>query len=138
MASRGNPREDFRPEVPLIAILESPLSPPEHLSEAALAPLASSIRSTGVIVAPLICRRDRGRGCLELASGYRTYHAAKLAGMETAPVRILQLDDERFMSLLVGDIVQRRILAMRSKLNTVAMEAEVRAMLANGAKRVRG
>lgn len=138
MASRGNTRENFRPEVPLIAIRESPLSPPEHLSEAALAPLASSIRSTGVIVAPLICRRDRERGCLELASGYRTYHAALLAGLETAPVRILELDDERFLNLLANDVVQRRLLARVQRFNQVTVAAEVRAMLLRGLKRGRG
>jgi len=51
-----------------------------------------SIKQIGV-VSPLIVRPDP-EGGFEILSGYRRLHAAQLAGLETVPVIVKEMDDD--------------------------------------------
>lgn len=71
-------------------IRESPTNPRRSFSEAGLDELTASVRRHGVLQPILV--RANGDGFV-LIAGARRLRAAKLAGCDTVPARILDLDD---------------------------------------------
>jgi ParB family transcriptional regulator, chromosome partitioning protein len=85
---------DFR-ELPIYALQESPTNPRRSFDEAKLFELAQSIRSQGVLV-PLIVRElDVDR--FEVVAGARRFRAARLAELDSVPVRVVQLTDTQVL-----------------------------------------
>ena len=64
-----------------------------------------SIRQIGV-VSPLIVRPDP-EGGFEILSGHRRLHAAQLAGLETVPVIVNEMDDDAAIIFMVDSNLQR-------------------------------
>ena len=81
-----------------------------------------SIRTIG-IVSPLIARPDPYGG-YELLSGHRRLHAAKLAGLETVPVIIREMDDDAAVIFLVDSNLQREGLLPSEKAYAYRMKLE--------------
>jgi ParB-like nuclease family protein len=73
---------------------ESPWNPRKFFDQAKLAELANSIKANGIIE-PLLARPN-AKG-FELAAGHRRYRAAKLAGVDEAPVIIRAMPDKQFL-----------------------------------------
>ena len=71
-------------------IHESPTNPRRSFSETSLDELTASVRRHGVLQPILV--RPNGEGFV-LIAGARRLRAAKLAGCETVPARVLELDD---------------------------------------------
>ena len=78
--------------------------PRKRFEEKALAELAGSIRSNGVIE-PLIVRRVGGS--FELIAGERRLRAAKLAGLAEVPVVVTDATDEESLEFAIIENVQR-------------------------------
>src|SRR5215813_12934875 len=91
-------------EVDLDSIVPGPMQPRTHFDEAALASLADSIRSHG-IVQPLLVRR-KGDG-YELVAGERRWRAAKLAGLTRVPVVVKEVPDESLLEIALIENIQR-------------------------------
>ena len=81
-----------------------------------------SIKAIG-IVSPLIARSDPGGG-YELLSGHRRLHAAKLAGLETVPVIVREMDDDAAVIFLVDSNLQREGLLPSEKAYAYRMKLE--------------
>ena len=64
-----------------------------------------SIKQIG-IVSPLIVRTDP-EGGYEILSGHRRLHAAQLAGLETVPVIVKEMDDDAAVIFMVDSNLQR-------------------------------
>ncbi len=64
-----------------------------------------SIKQIGV-VSPLIVRPDP-KGGFEILSGHRRLHAAQLAGLETVPVIVKEMDDDAAIIFMVDSNLQR-------------------------------
>ena len=64
-----------------------------------------SIKQIGV-VSPLIVRPD-SEGGYEILSGHRRLHAAQLAGLETVPVIVKEMDDDAAIIFMVDSNLQR-------------------------------
>ena len=64
-----------------------------------------SIKQIGV-VSPLIVRPDP-EGGFEILSGHRRLHAAQLAGLETVPVIVQEMDDDAAIIFMVDSNLQR-------------------------------
>ena len=64
-----------------------------------------SIKQIGV-VSPLIVRPDQ-EGGYEILSGHRRLHAAQLAGLETVPVIVKEMDDDAAIIFMVDSNLQR-------------------------------
>ena len=64
-----------------------------------------SIKQIGV-VSPLIVRPDP-EGGFEILSGHRRLHAAQLAGLETVPVIVKDMDDDAAIIFMVDSNLQR-------------------------------
>ena len=67
-----------------------------------------SIKEYGILT-PAIAR-PRKEGGYELVSGHRRHHASQLAGLETMPVIIRELDDDEATLLMVDSNLQRETL----------------------------
>ena len=64
-----------------------------------------SIKQIGV-VSPLIVRPDP-EGGFEILSGHRRLHAAQLAGLETVPIIVKEMDDDAAIIFMVDSNLQR-------------------------------
>jgi ParB family chromosome partitioning protein len=92
-------------DIPLASLTESPNNPRRTFEEAALYELASSIKAQGIL-APLVVRPVGQH--FEIVAGARRYRAAHLAGLETAPVRIVELTDAQAVEASIVENLQRR------------------------------
>ena len=75
------------------------------LDDELMAQTVESIKQIGV-VSPLIVRPDP-EGGYEILSGHRRLHAAKLAGLETVPVIVKEMDDDAAIIFMVDSNLQR-------------------------------
>lgn len=83
--------------------------PRQRLSEDALAELAESIREQGVLQ-PLVVRPSipaSPGGELEIVAGERRWRAARMAGLETVPVIVRELDDQSALAVALIENLQR-------------------------------
>ena len=105
--------EESRQEAKLEKIRDIPLSKlhpfknhPFHVrDDEAMMETADSVRQYGVLV-PAIARPDPNGG-YELVSGHRRHRASELAGMDTMPVIVRELDDDAAVLVMVDSNLQR-------------------------------
>ncbi|KAA6461890.1 ParB/RepB/Spo0J family partition protein [Acidobacteria bacterium AB60] len=91
--------------LPLLTLTESPANPRRTFDESALCELAESIRTQGVL-SPLLVR-PKGQS-YEIVAGARRYRAAQLAGLDSVPVRIVELTDAQALETSIVENLQRR------------------------------
>ena len=91
--------------LPLDALTESPNNPRRSFDDASLNELAESIKTQGIL-APLVVRPVDHH--FEIVAGARRYRAAQRAGLETAPVRIVELTDAQALETSIVENLQRR------------------------------
>jgi ParB family chromosome partitioning protein len=91
--------------LPLDSLTESPNNPRKSFDVSALNELASSIKAQGIL-APLVVRPVGQH--FEIVAGARRYRAAQLAGLETVPVRIVELTDAQALETSIVENLQRR------------------------------
>jgi ParB family chromosome partitioning protein len=92
-------------ELPLESLAESANNPRRRSDDSALNELAESIR-TQAILAPLVVRQVNRH--FEIVAGARRFRAAQIAGLETAPVRIVELGDDQALEASIAENLQRR------------------------------
>ena len=96
--------------------------------DAAMQATVDSVREYGVLV-PAIARPDPSGG-YELIAGHRRHHASELAGKETMPVIVRDLDDDAATIIMVDSNLQReellpseRAFAYKMKLEAMKRQA---------------
>ena len=91
--------------------------------DAAMQDTVDSVREYGVLV-PAIARPDPSGG-YELIAGHRRHHASELAGKETMPVIVRDLDDDAATIIMVDSNLQRENIlpSERAKAYQMKMEA---------------
>ena len=93
-------------QIPIDALHPFTNHPFKVLDDEAMTRTVESIAQYGVL-APLIARpRPDGDG-YEIISGHRRQYAAQLAGLETLPVIVRQMDDDAAVLLMVDSNLQR-------------------------------
>ena len=105
--------EESRADAQREKVLEIPLSelhpfkdhPFKVKDDDAMMETADSIRQYGVLV-PAIARPDPNGG-YELVAGHRRHRASELAGKETMPVIVRDLDDDQATIIMVDSNLQR-------------------------------
>ena len=100
------------------------------LDDEAMQKTVESIEQFGVLT-PAIAR-PRAEGGYELIAGHRRHHASQLAGKETMPVIIRDLDDDAAVILMVDSNLQRETLLPSEKAFAYKMKLE--AMKRQGAR----
>ena len=127
-STEENRQEEQREQVqqiPIDALHPFTNHPFKVLDDEAMTRTVESIAQYGVL-APLIARpRPDGDG-YEIISGHRRQYAAKLAGLETLPVIVRNMDDDAAVILMVDSNLQRehilpseRALAYKMKLDAM-------------------
>lgn len=96
-------------EIALDQIRPNPYQPRKHFDELALQELADSIKQSGVFQ-PVILRKPMIKG-YELIAGERRVRASRLAGKETIPAIVRQLDEEKMIEIAVVENLQREDLS---------------------------
>lgn len=122
--------EKSREEAKLEKIQEIPLSelhpfknhPFKVKDDEAMLETADSIREYGVLV-PAIARPDSNGG-YELIAGHRRHRASQLAGKETMPVIIRELDDDAATIIMVDSNLQRETLLPSERAFAYKMKLE--------------
>lgn len=122
--SSGAGGADYR-SIAVELIHPSPFQPRRHFEPEALARLADSIRSQGLIQ-PIVVRRRSGE--YELIAGERRWRAAQLAGLAQLPALVREIDDHEAAALALIENLQREDLdpveqavAMRRLIDEFAM-----------------
>ena len=97
-------REQVR-QIPIGELFPFKNHPFKVLDDDSMSDTVESVKQYGVL-SPLIAR-PRPKGGYEIISGHRRQHAAELAGLETLPVIVRQMDDEAAIILMVDSNLQR-------------------------------
>lgn len=119
-------REDARrekvQEIPLGELHPFRNHPFKVKDDAAMQDTVDSVREYGVLV-PAIARPDPSGG-YELIAGHRRHHASELAGKETMPVIIRDLDDDAATIIMVDSNLQREELLPSERAFAYKMKLE--------------
>ena len=97
--------KEKRTEMPLSDLHPFEGHPFKVLDDELMEQTVESIKQIGV-VSPLIVRPDP-EGGFEILSGHRRLHAAQLAGLETVPVIVNEMDDDAAIIFMVDSNLQR-------------------------------
>jgi len=116
-------------EIPLTSLFPFKDHPFKVKDDEAMADTAESIKEYGVLV-PAIAR-PRDDGGYELVAGHRRHRASELAGLETMPVLVRNLDDDAATIIMVDSNLQRenilpseRAFAYKLKLDAIKRQGE--------------
>ena len=94
-------------EIAIAEIVPNPSQPRTRFDEEALDELADSIRQLGVIQ-PVAVRRRNAEGKYVIISGERRWRAARLAGLQTLPAYVREVDDENLHAMALVENIQRQ------------------------------
>ena len=97
--------KEQRTEMPLSDLHPFEGHPFKVLDDELMGQTVESIKQIGV-VSPLLARPDP-EGGFEILSGHRRLHAAQLAGLETVPVIVKEMDDDAAIIFMVDSNLQR-------------------------------
>jgi ParB family chromosome partitioning protein len=93
-------------EIEVALISPNPKQPRRHFDETALEELADSIRVLGVIQPVTVTPEKDGR--YTIISGERRWRAAGMAGLETVPVYVREVDDQNLHEMALVENIQRQ------------------------------
>ena len=121
--------EEIR-SVPLSQLHPFKGHPFKVLDDDAMSETVESVKQIGVVV-PLIARPTEDG--YEIVSGHRRHHAAELAGLETVPVIVREMDDDSAVIFMVDSNLQRenilpseKALAYKMKMDAIKRQGERR------------
>lgn len=135
-ASRQDASLEKIREIPLDQLIPFKDHPFKVIDDESMMDTVQSIREHGILL-PLIAR-PMPDDKYEIVSGHRRSHAGKLAGLETVPVIVRELDDDAAVILMVDSNLQRenilpseRAFAFKMKLEAMKHQGQ-RADLTSG------
>ena len=120
--SRDDAKREKVMEIPLAELHPFRGHPFKVLDDEKMAETVESVKQYGVLV-PAIARPDPNGG-YELVSGHRRHRASQLAGMETLPVIVRELDDDEATIIMVDSNLQRETLLPSERAFAYKMKLE--------------
>ena len=120
--SRADAQREKVQEIPLGELHPFRNHPFKVKDDATMQDTVDSVREYGVLV-PAIARPDPDGG-YELIAGHRRHHASELAGKETMPVIIRDLDDDAATIIMVDSNLQREELLPSERAFAYKMKLE--------------
>ena len=103
--SRQEQQREQVQQIPIGELFPFKSHPFKVLDDESMQRTVESVEQYGVL-SPLIAR-PRPEGGYEIISGHRRQHAAQLAGLETLPVIVRNMDDDAAVLLMVDSNLQR-------------------------------
>ena len=98
--------------LPINELMDFEAQPFKVLDDDSMYELAESIKNVGVLV-PIIVRKQNGR--YEIISGHRRKKACVIAGIDTIPATVMELNDDEAAIMLVDSNLQRENLLPSEK-----------------------
>ena len=120
--SRADAQREKVQEIPLGELHPFRNHPFKVKDDAAMQDTVDSVREYGVLV-PAIARPNPDGG-YELIAGHRRHHASELAGKETMPVIVRDLDDDAATIIMVDSNLQREELLPSERAFAYKMKLE--------------
>jgi len=120
--SKGNPSNDGIEEIPLEKLCSFENHPFQVKDDEAMRELADSIREYGVLVPGMA--RPRSDGGYELIAGHRRKRACELAGLQTMPVIVKELDRDEATVIMVDSNLQREAILPSERAFAYKMKLE--------------
>ncbi len=99
------PAGDRASEAPVASLEPNPFQPRSAMDPTRLGELAASIRESG-IVQPILVRRHGER--YQIIAGERRWRAAQQAGLQTVPIVVRDVADDRLLELALVENIQRQ------------------------------
>ena len=106
--SRADAQRERVVELPLAELHPFKNHPFKVLDDEKMEDTAQSIREHGVLVPAIV--RPREEGGYEIVAGHRRHHASQIAGLDTMPAIIRDLDDDAATIIMVDSNLQRETL----------------------------
>ncbi len=135
MDNHTNFTEEVKPErvreIALSELFPFPDHPFQVRDDESMQETVESVKAYGVLM-PAIAR-PRKEGGFELVSGHRRKHACELAGLETMPVIVRDLDDDTATIFMVDSNLQRENILPSERAKAYKMKLE--AIKRQGARR---
>ena len=93
--------------LPISKMQAGKYQPRTRMDEGALAELADSIKSQGIMQPILVRPIDKVKGQYEIIAGERRFRAAQLAGLTEVPVLVKEVADEHAAAMALIENIQR-------------------------------
>lgn len=120
--SRADEKREKVLDIPLSEISDFPGHPFKVKADEAMLEMADSVKQYGVLVPGLV--RPKAGGGYEMVAGHRRKKASELAGMETMPCIVRELDDDQATIIMVDSNLQRENIAPSEKAFAYKMKLE--------------
>ena len=120
--SRQEQQREQVQQIPIGELFPFKNHPFKVLDDESMQRTVESVEQYGVL-SPLIAR-PRPEGGYEIISGHRRQHAAQLAGLETLPVIVRNMDDDAAVLLMVDSNLQRENILPSERTSAYKMKLE--------------
>lgn len=120
--SRADEQREKVQEIPLSELHPFPNHPFKVVDDERMLDTADSIREHGVLVPAIAC--PRADGGYELIAGHRRKRGCELAGLDTMPVIVRNLDDDASTIIMVDSNIQRESLLPSERAFAYKMKLE--------------
>ncbi|KJS88101.1 ParB/RepB/Spo0J family partition protein [Peptococcaceae bacterium BICA1-8] len=120
--SRADSQREKVLDIPLSEISDFPNHPFKVKADEAMLEMADSVKQYGVLVPGLV--RPKPDGGYEMVAGHRRKKASELAGKETMPCIVRQLDDDKATIIMVDSNLQRESILPSEKAFAYKMKLE--------------
>ncbi|UUZ83185.1 ParB/RepB/Spo0J family partition protein [Paenibacillus sp. P26] len=120
--SRADEKREKVLDIHLSEISDFPGHPFKVKADEAMLEMADSVKQYGVIVPGLV--RPKADGGYEMVAGHRRKKASELAGMETMPCIVRELDDDQATIIMVDSNLQREYILPSEKAFAYKMKLE--------------
>lgn len=119
---RADEKREKVADIPLSEIDNFPDHPFRVVNDEAMSEMVESIKQQGVLVPAIARKKEDGR--YELISGHRRKMACQLAGLETMPVIVRDLDRDAATLIMVDSNLQREVILPSEKAFSYKMRLE--------------
>ncbi len=120
--SRADSQREKVLDIPLSEISDFPNHPFKVKADEAMLEMADSVKQYGVLVPGLV--RPKPDGGYEMVAGHRRKKASELAGKETMPCIVRELDDDEATIIMVDSNLQRESILPSEKAFAYKMKLE--------------
>jgi ParB family chromosome partitioning protein len=120
--SRADSQREKVLDIPLSEISDFPNHPFKVKADEAMLEMADSVKQYGVLVPALV--RPKADGGYEMVAGHRRKKASELAGKETMPCIVREMDDDAAIVAMVDSNLQRESILPSEKAFAYKMKLE--------------
>ena len=121
-SKKPKPQQEVVIQIPLSELHPFPDHPFKVRDDEAMQETAESIRQYGVLVPAIV--RPREDGGYEIIAGHRRKHGSELAGLQTLPCIVREMDDDTATILMVDSNIQRENILPSERAQAYKMKLE--------------